>query len=56
MIGPIQMLGEWAAYVSWEPIKLKDFLLGVFLALALRRGRIRQLLDKVTPTSVDDNS
>jgi hypothetical protein len=29
----------------------KDFLLGFFTALALKRGRIKHLLDSVLPTS-----
>ena len=48
------VLAEWAAFFSWEAIALKDFLLGFFIALSLRRGRIRQLLDRLTPTESDD--
>lgn len=33
-----------------DPIALKDFLLGFFIALALRRGRINAIIDKVFPT------
>ncbi|WP_153952864.1 hypothetical protein [Halosegnis longus] len=34
----------------------KDFLLGFFMALALRRGRIKELLDKILPESQGDES
>ncbi len=49
----VQTLGEWSSHVSIETIALKDFFLGFFLALALRRGRIRQMLNKATPTNSD---
>jgi len=32
-----------------EPINLKDFAIGAFAALALRRGRIDAVLDKTLP-------
>ncbi len=35
--------------ISFSPIGFKDFSLGFLLALALRRGRLRLLLDKVLP-------
>lgn len=38
-----------------DPIGLKDYLLGFFMALALRRGRIKLLLDNLLP-STDDGS
>jgi hypothetical protein len=40
--------------VPWESLSYKDFFLGFFIALALRRGRIEQIIDKILPmTSVD---
>jgi len=40
--------------VPWESLAYKDFFLGFFIALALRRGRIEQIIDKALPmTSVD---
>lgn len=35
--------------VTVEPIQLNDFALGVFTALALRRGRIDKILGKALP-------
>lgn len=34
---------------SNDPLALKDFTLGFFMALALRRGRIQTLLDGFLP-------
>jgi hypothetical protein len=48
-------MGEWGMYFSWDAIALTDFLLGFFIALSLRRGRIAQLLNKLTPTKADDD-
>lgn len=36
--------------VTFDPINLKDFFLGAFMFLALRRGRIDNVLDRVLPT------
>lgn len=36
-----------------DPLVLKDFALGFFMALALRRGRVKALLDGVLPNDGD---
>lgn len=40
--------------VPWESLAYKDFFLGFFIALALRRGRIEQIIDKVLPMTNAD--
>jgi hypothetical protein len=52
----VQLAGEWGMYFTWNDIVLKDFLFGFFIALALRRGRIAQLLNKLTPTNTDKDT
>lgn len=45
------------ALPSWASAHAEELLLwshGFFVALALRRGRIRQLLDRFTPTDGDE--
>jgi len=45
------------AVPTWATEHAEELLLwshGFFVALALRRGRIRQLLDRATPTESDD--
>lgn len=50
MIGPLQFGIEWfMANIHADPISLKDFLLGFFIALSLRRGRVALLLDRALP-------
>jgi len=42
---------------TWATAHAEELLLwshGFFVALALRRGRIRQLLDRATPTESDE--
>lgn len=55
MMSVLQTMSEWGMYFSWDAIALTDFLLGFFIALALRRGRIAQLLNKLTPTNTDED-
>lgn len=44
-------------HFTGDALAVKDFALGFFLALALRRGRIRAVLDRLVPTQADgDNS
>jgi hypothetical protein len=38
----------------FEPVQVKDFVLGASIALALRRGRVQAVLDKVLPTRDND--
>jgi hypothetical protein len=40
-------------YLHIEPVAAKDLLLGFFTALALKRGRIEGILDKLIPTDDD---
>lgn len=43
--------------LSLDSLALKDFLLGFFIALALRRGRIEQIIDRALPMAqVGDDS
>jgi hypothetical protein len=45
------------AVPTWATTHAEELLLwshGFFVALALRRGRIRQLLDRATPTDSDE--
>lgn len=39
-----------------DPIALKDYFLGFFMALALRRGRITAILDRIFPDSEPTDS
>jgi hypothetical protein len=41
-------------YLHIEPVAAKDLLLGFFAALALKRGRINAIMDRLVPSS-DDN-
>lgn len=36
-----------------DPLVLKDFALGFFMALALRRGRVETMIDGVIPDNGD---
>ena len=38
----------------FDPVNVKDFALGAAIALALRRGRIRAILDKSPLPNRDD--
>jgi hypothetical protein len=40
--------------VTIDPISGKDLLLGFFVALALKRGRITAILDRILPTEKKD--
>lgn len=44
------MIDVMTQYFVTDAVYLKDFLLGFFIALTLRRGRITAILDKLTPT------
>jgi hypothetical protein len=39
-----------------DPIALKDYFLGFFMALALRRGRITAILDRILPNEQSDTN
>lgn len=40
--------------IEMDPISAKDLALGFLAALALRRGRIKMILDKVLPDQDND--
>lgn len=42
--------------ITIESLAVKDFLLGFFMALALRRGRIETVISSVVPTNDADDS
>jgi len=37
-------------YIVLEPLALKDVALGFFAGLALKRGRVKAILDRFLPT------
>jgi hypothetical protein len=39
--------------ITIESLAVKDFLLGFFMALALRRGRIETIISSIVPTNTD---
>lgn len=41
--------------IVFDALAIKDFLLGFFMALALRRGRIESIVERVVPTRDDSN-
>ena len=55
MFAPLQIgLDQLGSIASIDTIALKDLALGFFSALALKRGRITAILDKVIPSEEAD--
>lgn len=52
----VDQLVQFGQLFTGDAVALKDFLLGFFMALAVRRGRVSGLLDKVIPSSSDTDS
>lgn len=41
----------FAQALNFQSLAVKDFLLGFFMALALRRGRVETIISNVVPTA-----
>lgn len=45
------MISAFLDQFAIEPLAMKDFFLGFFMALALKRGRIKAILDGILPST-----